>query len=85
MTIAQKVDAAVDSGYALWVRVKAQCLETNPFIREEEGVEYITCPRCGREAPTMNYRTLGVEPRATTHSVPVQKCAHCNHLFAFVR
>ena len=84
-TAQQRVEAAVSSGYVLWVRVKAQCLETNPFIREEDGVEYITCPRCGREAQTMNYRTLGVEPRATEWSVPVQKCVYCNHLFAYVR
>lgn len=81
----QALEDVAASGYALWVRIKAQCLETNPFIRNEGDVEFITCPRCGREAPTMNYRTLGVEPRATIWSVPVQKCTHCNHLFAFVR
>ena len=85
-TSANDLQRVAESGYALWVRVKAQCLETNPFIREDdEGIEYITCPRCGTEAKTMHYRTLGVEPRATTHSVPVQKCGQCNHLFAFVR
>jgi len=85
MTSSDDLQKVAESGYALWVRIKAQCLETNPFIRKEDSIEYITCPRCGREAQTMNYRTLGVEPKATEWSVPVQKCAHCNHLFAFVR
>jgi len=80
------IQAVAESGLGLWDRIKSQCLDSNPFIEvDEEGIEHITCPRCMRSGPSMTFKTLGIEPRAVLWSSPVQKCAYCSHLFAFVR
>jgi len=70
----------------LWAKIKAQCLNINPFLRtEEDGQVYVTCPRCRQEDMQMNYVALSVEPDAVEWACPILKCPRCKHLFAFVR
>jgi len=70
----------------LWSRMKAQCLDTNPFISfDDQGREVVKCPRCMREQLSMEYTTFNIEPVAVLWACSVQKCPHCHHIFAMVR
>ena len=70
----------------LWSKVKAQCLNKNEYIGEnDDGQTVVKCPRCEKWELDQNYTTLSVAPGAIEWAVPVQKCTHCSHLFAFCR
>lgn len=71
---------------SLWSRIKANCLDENPYISQaEDGREIVICPRCHEKQPSMEFTTFSMEPQAVAWLVPVQKCPHCHHIFAFVR
>lgn len=70
----------------LWSKMKQQCLNSNPYIREDDdGKTILKCPRCGSEDLEMNYTVLSIQPDAMEWSSPVTKCPNCSHLWSFVR
>lgn len=69
----------------LWAKIKAQCLNINPYIGVgDDGKTTVKCPRCGEVALDMEYIKLSVEPHAMEWASVIRKCPHCKHLFAFV-
>lgn len=77
---------AVNMDDGLWTRMKAHCLDTNPYLKvDASGREVVVCPRCMTERLSMEYTTFNMEPPAVPWSCSVQKCPECHHIFAFVR
>ena len=70
----------------LWTKIKAQCLNKNPFIwQNDTGEVVIECPRCRKQDLEMNYTSFSIAPDAMEWASPVIKCPHCRHIFSFVR
>jgi hypothetical protein len=70
----------------LWIRIKKQCLNENPFITQNEsGENIIECPRCRKAELEMNYTSFSIASDAMEWASPVLKCQVCRHIFSFVR
>jgi len=70
----------------LWSKIKAQCLQKNPFLGiNDDGQSIMQCPRCETWDLEMNYTAFCVSSRATEWASPVVKCVHCGHIFSYVR
>lgn len=70
----------------LWSKIKVQCLNTNPYLGEnEDGQAIMRCPRCETWTLEMDYTSFSISPAAIEWASAVVKCQKCSHIFSFVR